>query len=64
MRLEEERFTPFLSDVTFTSMEEYCRREVEPMGKECEQVGIVPFLILDDLFFFIRCKHYFVLYHE
>lgn len=41
MRSEEERFTPFISDSTFTNMEAYCKKEVEPMGKECEQVQII-----------------------
>ena len=42
MRRQEERFTPFLfDDPLFTDMEGYCRREVEPMGKECDQFHIV-----------------------
>jgi ubiquitin thioesterase protein OTUB1 len=41
MRSEEERFTPFIADSSFTNMEAYCKREVEPMGKECEQVQII-----------------------
>jgi ubiquitin thioesterase protein OTUB1 len=41
MRSEEERFTPFISDSAFTNMEAYCKKEVEPMGKECEQVQII-----------------------
>ena len=41
MRSEEERFAPFILDSTFTNMEAYCKKEVEPMGKECEQVQII-----------------------
>jgi ubiquitin thioesterase protein OTUB1 len=41
MRSEEERFTPFIADSSFSNMEAYCKREVEPMGKECEQVQVI-----------------------
>jgi ubiquitin thioesterase protein OTUB1 len=41
MRSEEERFTPFICDESFLNMETYCRKEVEPMGRECEQVHII-----------------------
>ena len=41
MRSEEERFSPFISDALCPNMESYCKREVEPMGKECEQVHII-----------------------
>jgi ubiquitin thioesterase protein OTUB1 len=41
MRIEEERFSPFIADPLFTDMESFCRREVEPMGKECEQIQII-----------------------
>ncbi len=41
MRRQEERFAPFITDPLFTDMESYCRREVEPMGKECEQLQVI-----------------------
>ena len=41
MRSEEDRFTPFIANDSFTNMESYCKKEVEPMGKECEQVHII-----------------------
>ena len=33
------RFTPFLE--TAEDMQSFCAREVEPMGKECEQLQII-----------------------
>jgi hypothetical protein len=45
MRKEAERFAPFLGEGFGLSasddVEAYCKREVEPMGKECEQIQIV-----------------------
>ena len=41
MRRQEERFAPFIMDPLFTDMASYCSREVEPMGKECEQVQVI-----------------------
>lgn len=41
IRRQEERFSPFITYPLFTDMESYCRSEVEPMGKECEQVQVI-----------------------
>ena len=43
MRMHRERFLPFLEDVAALTgdIESYLQREVEPMGKECEQVHII-----------------------
>ena len=43
MRIQSDRFLPFLDDTaTLTGdMVSYLQREVEPMGKECEQVHII-----------------------
>jgi hypothetical protein len=40
MKRDPERFLPFV-DGLFASIEDYCRAEVEPMNKECEQPQIV-----------------------
>ena len=43
MRIQSERFLPFLDDTAALTgdMVSYLQREVEPMGKECEQVHII-----------------------
>ena len=43
MRLQSERFLPFIDDVAAMTGDivSYLEREVEPMGKECEQVHII-----------------------
>lgn len=43
MRRQSERFLPFLNDdaALTGNMISYVEREVEPMGKECEQVQII-----------------------
>ena len=40
MKLNADRFLPFLGE-EWPSVEEYCSREVEPQGKECEQLQII-----------------------
>jgi hypothetical protein len=44
MRRQADRFLPFIDDVCAMTgdMAAYVAREVEPMGKECEQVHEVP----------------------
>jgi ubiquitin thioesterase protein OTUB1 len=39
MRMQEERFAPFIE--FGADIAGFCQREVEPMGKECEQVQII-----------------------
>lgn len=41
MRRDSERFLPFIEDGCCVDMKSYCDREVEPMGKECEQLQII-----------------------
>lgn len=46
LRQEADRYMPFInmsedSSYICTDMESYCKREVEPMGKECEQMQII-----------------------
>jgi ubiquitin thioesterase protein OTUB1 len=41
MRRNDERFFPFVDDGLCIDMKSYCEREVEPMGKECEQLQII-----------------------
>lgn len=41
MKKEADRFLPFVEDGLTPDMESYVKREVEPMGKECEQVHII-----------------------
>jgi hypothetical protein len=55
MRREAQRYAPFLADGCGSSglsdadsssgsesqVESYCKREVEPMGKECEQLQVI-----------------------
>jgi len=36
-----ERFSPFIDDGLQIDMKTYCEKEVEPMGKECEQIHII-----------------------
>lgn len=38
---QEDRFLPFVMDGMFMDMRSYAKAEIEPMGKECEQVHIV-----------------------
>jgi ubiquitin thioesterase protein OTUB1 len=40
MKLNGDRFLPFLGE-EYLTIEEYCSREVEPQGKECEQLHII-----------------------
>ena len=40
MKQNGDRFLPFLGD-EWISIDDYCSREVEPQGKECEQVHII-----------------------
>ena len=40
MKLNADRFLPFLGE-EWQSINEYCSREVEPQGKECEQIHII-----------------------
>jgi ubiquitin thioesterase protein OTUB1 len=40
MKLNADRFLPFLGE-EWPSIEEYCSREVEPQGKECEQLQVI-----------------------
>jgi ubiquitin thioesterase protein OTUB1 len=41
LRQHADRFFPFLADGLDVDMAAYCAREVEPMGKECEQLHII-----------------------
>ncbi len=41
LRQHGDRFFPFLADGMDLDMTSYCAREVEPMGKECEQLHII-----------------------
>jgi hypothetical protein len=41
LRRHEERFFPFIDGGMDLDMASYCRREVEPTGRECEQLHIV-----------------------
>mmetsp|Transcript_8820 Transcript_8820/g.14676 ORF Transcript_8820/g.14676 Transcript_8820/m.14676 type:complete len:291 (+) Transcript_8820:70-942(+) len=41
LRLHEDRFFPFLMDGVDIDMASYCRREVEPMGKDSDQLHII-----------------------
>jgi ubiquitin thioesterase protein OTUB1 len=41
LRRHEERFFPFVDTGLDIDMAGYCRREVEPMGRECEQLHII-----------------------
>ena len=41
LRKNSERFFPFIDDGQSVDMKAYCEREVEPMGKEVEQVQII-----------------------
>jgi len=41
MRQNSDRFFPFVDDGLSRDMKAYCEREVEPMGKEVEQVQIM-----------------------
>lgn len=41
MRRNSNRFFPFIDDGLSRDMKAYCEREVEPMGKEVEQVQII-----------------------
>jgi len=40
LKLNADRFLPFLSE-QYLTMEDFCSREVEPQGKECEQLQII-----------------------
>lgn len=40
LKLDPERFLPFIEPPGQT-VDEFCKREVEPMGKECEQLQIL-----------------------
>jgi hypothetical protein len=40
MKSDPERFLPFLGDA-YLDIESYCKGEVEPMGKECEEPQII-----------------------
>ncbi|CAN0180099.1 unnamed protein product [Ectocarpus sp. 6 AP-2014] len=39
LKLNADRFLPFLEHTV--DMQDFCQREVEPMGKECEQIQIM-----------------------
>jgi hypothetical protein len=41
LRRHEDRFFPFVDTGLDVDMAGYCRREVEPMGRECEQLHII-----------------------
>mmetsp|Transcript_78264 Transcript_78264/g.153622 ORF Transcript_78264/g.153622 Transcript_78264/m.153622 type:complete len:293 (-) Transcript_78264:70-948(-) len=41
LRKHEERFFPFVDSGLDVDMAGYCRREVEPMGRECEQIHVI-----------------------
>ena len=41
MKTQSERFLPYILDDYTYDIETYISREVEPMGKECEQVQIM-----------------------
>ena len=41
LRENPERFFPFIEDLTCADMDTYVKREVEPMGRECEQIHII-----------------------
>jgi ubiquitin thioesterase protein OTUB1 len=38
LKQDPDRFLPYIVEAGCNDMGEFCRREVEPMGKECEQV--------------------------
>jgi ubiquitin thioesterase protein OTUB1 len=40
MRRDPNRFVPFLGD-SHVDIESFCKSEVEPMGKECDQPQII-----------------------
>ena len=40
MKRDSERFLPFVGDA-YLDIESFCKGEVEPMGKECEQPQII-----------------------
>ena len=41
MKIQSERFLPYILDDYTYDIQTYISREVEPMGKECEQVQIM-----------------------
>ena len=41
MRRNADKFFPFIPEGVAADMKGYCEREVEPMGRECEQVQII-----------------------
>jgi hypothetical protein len=41
MKKQADRFLPFVEDMYTPDMITYTNREVEPMGRECEQVQII-----------------------
>jgi ubiquitin thioesterase protein OTUB1 len=41
MRRNSERFYPFIDEGLQIDMKTYCEKEVEPMGRECEQIHII-----------------------
>lgn len=54
MRMQSEKFLPFIEDLAAVTGDivPYLEREVEPMGKECEQVNIIALTQFLD----IRCR--------
>ena len=40
IKRDPDRFLPFI-DSSYVDINVYCTNEVEPMGKECEQVHII-----------------------
>lgn len=47
LKLHQERFMPFVEDIEIrfnSDMGAYCSSEVEPMGKECEQIHLMALL--------------------
>lgn len=41
LRRHEQRFFPFVDGGQDLDMASYCRREVEPSGRECEQLQVI-----------------------
>jgi ubiquitin thioesterase protein OTUB1 len=41
MRRNAEKYFPFIPNGVAADMKSYCEREVEPMGRECEQVQVI-----------------------
>lgn len=39
LKLHRDEFAPFIDDGGLGDVDGFCAREVEPIGKECEQVG-------------------------